>query len=241
MPLSRAPVEAYAASVESLAECLEKALRDPVSHDGVVAGHVRRAADAKAALAAVRVLGPDVFAPALLAGRSPGPLDREVVAEALRVFPVAPGEPVESMALAEAQAALVTRPHRSDARPGPHPAQDTSSMEDDTHWVPFTQLLARMSPLALPGCETALAGLARRRALDVSRGVVRAMLRRDHPTAARLARWSALVHAPGPAEAALRPEPVVGHLVQCGTSSARMALDVAVLQRLTGPARQGER
>ncbi|MEU0271563.1 hypothetical protein [Streptomyces sp. NPDC006307] len=236
MPLSNAPVAAYAASVESLAECLHEALREPVPSDGVVAGHVRRAADTKAALAAVQVLGPDVFAPALLAGVLPGPLDREAVAEALRAFPVGPGEPVEAIVLAEAQAAVIARPERPDAGTRQH-RTDARTLAD-ADWVSFAQCLARMSPLALPGCESAVAELARRRSLDVSRGVVRAMLRRDYPTAARLARWSALVNGRGAAEA-LRLEPVVAHVVQCGSSSARMALDVAVLQRLS-PARQEE-
>ncbi|MEU2179364.1 hypothetical protein [Streptomyces thermolilacinus] len=222
--------------MESLAECLTKALREPVNRDGVVAGYVRQATDVKAALAAVRVLGPDVFAPALLAGASPGREDREVVAEALRVFPAGSTEPFEVVALAEAQAAVVTRSNHPDAGVRHHRTEGAPLTDAD--WVSFTQRLARMSSLALPGCETEVTRLARRRGLDVGRGVVRAMLRRDYPTAARLARWSALVNGRGAAEG-LRLEPVVGHLVQCGSSSARMALDVVVLQRLSSALREG--
>jgi hypothetical protein len=154
----------------------------------------------------------------------------------LRVFPVGPGEPAEVIALAAAQAALIAHPNHLDAEIRHHRLEGV--LLTDGGWVSFTQDLARMSSLALPGCETLVAQLAWQRRLDVDRGVVRAMLRRDYPTAAGLARWSALMNRRGTAEG-LRLEPVMGHLVQCGSSSARMALDVAVLQRLSSTPQEG--
>lgn len=71
---------------------------------------------------------------------------------------------------------------------------------------------------------------AQRRRLDTARGITRAMLRRDHLTAARLARW---LGASG--TAAMDPpfplEPVLGYLELIADSDTRLQLEIIVARR----------
>ncbi|MYS23349.1 MULTISPECIES: hypothetical protein [unclassified Streptomyces] len=231
--------------MDSLAGHVLAALRSAQDPPGLAA-HVAQAADTRAALAAVRVLGPDVFAPALLAGAPFGPADREVVAEALRVFPLSAGDPPEAVRLGRATAALLARcggdapvPGPSAAGPdpgaaGPDPnaaGPDLSAAATTGDWQTWVRWMARLSPLALPGLNGPVREQAARRTLDLSRGLARSMLRRDHPTAARLARWVALaprsVAVPGMDIAA-----VVTHLELCGATGARTVMNTAVARLL---------
>ncbi|GAA2295043.1 hypothetical protein GCM10010234_41020 [Streptomyces hawaiiensis] len=233
MPLSEAsPTADYAAAVEALALRLLDALnRSAVS--GTVADHVRDAADAKAALAAVRVLGPDVFAPALLCSTAPGEGDLEVVDEALVVFPWVPGQQSEAACLAQATAALLAR------HGGRTTGMTSCGAEDAVHgfvaeglpWRPWSQRMARLSPLALPGVHPAVTTVACERSLDLARGMTRALLRRDYPTAARLARWVALAHSHS-AAVDVNVSGVVRHLSLCGAVGARMTLDLAIIRHV---------
>jgi hypothetical protein len=92
-------------------------------------------------------------------------------------------------------------------------------------------VLAALAPLALPGLGDPFKVSVRRRSHDVARGVVRAMLRRDHPTAARLARWLALAEHHGGA-AVLDLLAVLDHL-DLEATEARTALDTAIARRLS--------
>ncbi|MDT0346186.1 hypothetical protein [Streptomyces litchfieldiae] len=224
------PLADYAVAVEDLAGRVLAALRGVQDTPGPAA-HVAEAPDIKAALAAVRVLGPDVFAPALLAGVPPGPDDLTTVTEALRVFPPAPGDPPEVARLTRATVALLARhggevPAVEDGIPSPAPEDDA-----DPPWRAWSLTMARLAPLTLPGAAGPLGDRAGRRALDLSRGLARSLMRRDYPTAARLARWVALARARG-ATAGLDIEPVVRHLELCGGGSARTALDITIARLL---------
>ncbi|NDZ85813.1 hypothetical protein G3I23_09550, partial [Streptomyces sp. SID10115] len=68
--------------------------------------------------------------------------------------------------------------------------------------------------------------------LALARGVTRATLRRDFPTAARIARWLVLLHTEG-VPVPLDPAPLVEHLGLYG-AGPRLALDVAIARRLLG-------
>lgn len=243
------PRTEYAAAVESLAGRVLGALRG-AGGAVVVARQVEQAPDPKAALAAVRVLGPDVFAPALLAGAPFGPDDAQAVTESFRVFPPAPDAAPEAVWRDRTTAHLLARyggaspedlpaalgvPARPAAgdrgltdpepRPGPGPGGA------DGAWRAWSLRMAQLSPLALPGVDGPVHAAALRRTRDLARGAGRAMLRRDHPTAARLVRWLAFAVHRGD-RPALDVAAVVRHIELHGGSDARTALDTEVARRL---------
>ncbi|UCM90422.1 hypothetical protein [Streptomyces marincola] len=222
------PRAVYAAEVESLAGRVRDALAGAPAPAGP-ARHVEEAEDPKAALAAVRVLGPDVFAPALLVGAPFGPADCEAVTEAFRVFPPGPDDTAEAVWRDHATAALLTR-HGGDpvASGGPPVARPLE------RWRPWTSWLAGLSPLALPGVNGPLPRPDLRAAQALAMGTTRALLRRDHPTAARLARWAAFAHGHG-ASPPLDLLAVLDHVDLHG-GTARTALDTAVARRLAAGA-----
>ncbi|MFP8959701.1 hypothetical protein ACLIYP_03870 [Streptomyces nanhaiensis] len=241
----------YAAAVEGLADRVLGALRgagDPAVDPAVVASQVDEAPDPKVALAAVRVLGPDVFAPALLAGVPFGPGDARAVAESLRIFPPAPDAapeaawrdwttvrllarygggspdstftdtPEDTLGVREPAPPGGTGPAGSPGSPGPS-------------WRDLSLSMAQLSPLALPNVDGPVHETALDRLRDLSRGTARAMLRRDYPTAARLARWLACALHRG-ARPDLDTAAVVRHLeLHCG-GGGRTALDTAVARGL---------
>ena len=97
-------------------------------------------------------------------------------------------------------------------------------------WLRFSGFLAALAPLATPGLDSPAHQQARRRPLDISRGVTRAVLRGDHLTAARLARWL-LSAGPGP----LEPKPLLRHLELIGGAQSRLQLEIALARvALTG-------
>jgi hypothetical protein len=226
------PSAEYGAAVESLAVRLLAALRGTGDFPGLAA-HVDGAADTKAALAAVRVLGPDVFAPALLASVRFGPDDRDVVHESLSVFPSAPDDPPEVACLTQATTALLIR-FGAGATGIPEPAEGDAApaLPEITHWRAWAQRIALLAPMALPGLDGPVVRDAGNRGLALKRGLVRAMLRRDYPTVARLTRWAALVQSRQGALPGLDIEPVVEHLELCGAVGARTVLDTEIAARL---------
>ncbi|MER7703243.1 hypothetical protein ABTX81_10125 [Kitasatospora sp. NPDC097605] len=199
----------------------------------------------KASLAAVRVLGPDLFAAPLLAGL---PLDgptADAAAEAVEAFPMtetspatgsAAGHPSPSdAALANAwrdraTARLVELAGRPAPATGPEPAWPPEPTAGD--WPRWTVAMARLSALALPRLDGPVHELARRHSLTVARGVTRSMLRRDYRTAARLARWLAWNEANG-GPAHLELGPVLDRIRAVGDGSTRMWLELAVAERLS--------
>ena len=64
---------------------------------------------------------------------------------------------------------------------------------EDAPWQFLTHQLAVLAPLALPGEDCAVARVARRRPVDVARGFVRAVRRRDWLQAAGAGRWLVLL------------------------------------------------
>ncbi|MCA1605046.1 MAG: hypothetical protein LC775_06160, partial [Acidobacteria bacterium] len=152
----------------------------------------------------VRVLGPDVLAPFVLASHRLGPDDKEVIAASLRMFPLSVLDANTKGNSEKRQSEEGAIPLRSlhDWAIGqmmmrlgvsgfvvPYPVQAASDVGRDRGWVSWVRMLAQLSPLALPGLDCPIHADVRKYRLDVARGVTRAMLRRDYLTAARLSRW----------------------------------------------------
>lgn len=109
----------------------------------------------------------------------------------------------------------------------PRPGRD----DGEPTWQDWSLWMAKLSPLAVPGLDSPVHESARRGMRALGRGTVRAMLRRDYRTAARIARWLALGQASG-LESPLRLEPLFRQVRLFGGPSARTALDVRVGERL---------
>ncbi|GAA2382430.1 hypothetical protein GCM10010420_00400 [Streptomyces glaucosporus] len=233
------PRTAYAAAVESLAVRVLGALRG--TGDAVaVAAHVDGAPDPKAALAAVRVLGPDLFAPALFGPGSLGPADVRAVAESFRVFPPAPDATPEAAWRDRTTSLLLARYGGDDLPAVPAPEESAEDRGDghdgrggrtDASWRAWSLRMAQLSPLALPDVDGPVHEAAVRRSRALARGAARAMLRRDYPVAACLARWLAWARWRG-ARPDLDVAAMVRHIELHGAGGARTALDTAIARRL---------
>ncbi|MGW0367016.1 hypothetical protein [Streptomyces sp. NPDC002990] len=210
----------YAAAVERMAG---RAL-DALTGGGGTVAFTRELS--RAELAAVRVLGPDLFAPALF---HPGPLDphtAQVAVEACQAFPPpAGGDTVLTGWHDWATGQLAARAGLTLTMPAPDRPPAFES------WQQWSLAMARLAPLALPGLDSPLHEMVRGEAPALARGTVRAMLRRDHRTAARLTRWMAWLHSagvPAPVESA----PLLLRLRQVSDGSARATLDLTLAHRL---------
>lgn len=202
--VSGPPRAVYTTAVETLAGCVVRSITG--ADDAFRLTHQllpeSNPVDRQAGLAAVRVLGSDALAPFMVAGHQLSSGDAEVVAISLRTFPL-PEPVIVGQHDHDTDNAMLVRLLREWAtgevltqlgEPGlasPYPAEAGAGFGRERGWVAWVGLLAQLSPLAVPGLDSALHADVRRYRLDVARGVTRAMLRRDHLTAARLARWLA--------------------------------------------------
>ncbi len=226
----------YAAAVDDLADRALGALRG-TEGSTVLAGSVRDAADIKAALAAVRVLGPDVFAPTLFSGARCDPTDAEVVAEAFRVFPPEPDAAPETAWRDWATASLLAR--LGDTVLVEAPDAPANGFWRETRWRQWSVHMAQLSPMALPELDSAVHDDAFWGVRALSRGVVRAILRGDYPTAARLARWLAWACGRG-LRPALDVVPMLRHIELHDGSGARTRLQIGIAYRLLEQWKQSE-
>ncbi|MFE2597298.1 hypothetical protein [Streptomyces sp. NPDC057617] len=213
----------------------------------MVAEHVESERDPGAALAAIRILGADVLAPAVLAGTAFHPLDAEAVALSFTALPPSREEPLPPPTGPEepwlmawrdwGTVTLLTVLTSGDtARTGvPRPTSPPAGVaapRDGTGWAAWSVRMGRLSALALPGLESPVHDAARGAPLALARGATRAVLRRDYPTAARIVRWLAWLHADG-VELPLDPAPLVEH-IGLMAGGDRLALDTAIARRLIG-------
>ncbi|NGN62424.1 hypothetical protein G5C51_00660 [Streptomyces sp. A7024] len=229
--------QAVASASESLADCLHQALQSGQIH-GVLPAFLGAAEQESTALAAVRVLGPDAVAPTLLSGYAPDGGDRWVLERALAVHPCDDAAPAEARCLGEAQAVLAD-PGAGTTANAPWSQAECVAAASGAAWRIWAQRQALLAPLAWPGLGGPVADSVGERAADIGRGLVRAVLRRDLPTAARLARWAVIAQLRG-ADTGLGSHGVakaVRHIALCGGDDARMALDTAIVRRLV--AREG--
>lgn len=219
-------------SIADAAVAVARRVLDALRSDGDVglAAHLDSWSDSTAALGAVRLVGADVFAPRLLLGRPPEVADVEVVAESFRVFPPV-AEPVtheqrvtawRDWGLLRATDAAWLPPPWADADPVLGSARD---------WPRWSVRAAQLSPLALPGIGGPVVEAVHRDASALARGAVRAALRRDHATTARLVRWIALVTRSG-VRLPLEPVLLLDHVRLHAGAEPRLLLDLAIARRL---------
>jgi hypothetical protein len=176
-------------------------------------------------VAAVRVLGADVLAPTTLRGRPPL-VDPSSVEQACTLYEPTPGStPVTVWSHWGLREALRRTAGPAGAEPAPQP---DAEWLHDLPWQRMAHHLAQLASLAVPGA-TALHEAAARRPVDLARGFVRAVRRRDWLQAAGAARWLALT--PGvPASVGL--EKGVEFVARMGGHDARVTLHVTAASLL---------
>jgi hypothetical protein len=152
-------------------------------------------------LAAVRVLGVDLLLPHVLFPSPPDPAVLAVFRKTVEAFPpradAAPTVKWSHWAMSRALRQL-DRPLTGAAGAPDAPFEDEAAdldadWLDEATWQVLTHQLAVLAPLALPGADCAVALVARRRPVDVARGFVRAVRRRDWQQAAGAGRWLTLL------------------------------------------------
>ncbi|ASO20536.1 hypothetical protein AHOG_14470 [Actinoalloteichus hoggarensis] len=218
-----------AALTDALAESVVRALRG--TDDVFALSEVVDSPDDSGGLAAIRVLGMDAMAPHLLGGRRPSRADVELVLASVRMFPVLSLDR-ELPAIPKVRDWLTARALTSLGVAGVEtvwPVEVGAGFGRQPGWVSWCAVMARLSTLALPGVYCPLHADARRFSADLERGVTRAMLRRDHRTAARLARWLA---AGDGVRSELSLAALLRHLELVAAGDPRVALDVVVAGRM---------
>ncbi|MFJ8869470.1 hypothetical protein ACIRD6_27350 [Streptomyces sp. NPDC102473] len=213
------------------------------------ARYVDDAPDTLAALAAVRVLGADVFSPHLLAGQAFEPQDAAVVVKAFDAFPASDTTEEATVARRDhATAVLLARLSRDDTLRAlaPEPADDVlpGTGPGTGEWSAWSVRMAQLAPLATLGLDGPVHAAARGGALALSRGFSRSILRRDFPTAGRLVRWLAWLRHEG-VGLPLDPDVAVEHVHLVGGAGPRAALDLAItrhfLEQSSGTAPEAAR
>ncbi|MEU1478057.1 hypothetical protein ACFYZ8_04240 [Streptomyces sp. NPDC001668] len=219
-----------AGAVQGLTSELVSALRsgDRFRLAGTVTeGHGPETA-ADPSLAAVRVVGADAVLPsALLRCPPPEPADLAVFSKAVHAYPPPAEAPPTSRWSHWAMRRALLRLDASldgawddDTEPG-------TAWLDDAPWQFLTHQLAVLAPLALPGEDCAVARVARGRPLDVARGFVRAVRRRDWLQAAGAGRWLILLDG---VPQTLGLDTGLEFVAQMGGADARVALQVEAAQ-----------
>jgi hypothetical protein len=240
-------------AVQDLAFEVVSALRGG-DHVGGVCGGAGIGGDDGLRLAAVRVLGSDVLLPSVLLGRPADHGDLSLFQQAVTVYP--PGSDASAVSawshwamtntllrLADTTdgtgtVTSLTRTGRSPdaAAPGPPLAEpDADAAEPATDWLegaPWQTLghqLAVLAALAVPGADSGIARVAARRPVDVARGFVRAVRRRDWLQAAGTGRWLAVVDG---VPDTLGLDAGLEFVAQMGAGDARVSLHTHVAQAL---------
>lgn len=167
----------------------------------MVGGTVGTLADDQLGLAAVRVLGADVLLPSVLTRRPPLPDDLAAFQRAVVTF--AP-KATSSATTVWSHWAMTQTLHRLDASGsngpnGPNGATGAAHTGPDASWLDaldwpqLTHQLSLLASLAVPGADSGIAQAAARRPVDVARGFVRAVRRRDWLQAAGAGRWLSVI------------------------------------------------
>ncbi|MCL8010077.1 hypothetical protein [Streptomyces sp. AS02] len=189
-------------AVQDLASDVVSALRggDHVRMSGIGTGTVEEI-EGSLDLAAVRVLGADLLLPHVLFPAPPDPEALAVFRKTVEAFPpradAAPTVKWSHWAMSRTLRRLDTPLTGAQGPPGA-PFEDEAGEPDagwldEAAWQALTHQLAVLAPLAVPGEDCAVARAARRRPVDVARGFVRAVRRRDWQQAAGAGRWLTLL------------------------------------------------
>ncbi|MFF7947254.1 hypothetical protein [Streptomyces griseorubiginosus] len=180
------------------------------------------------ALAAVRVVGADAVLPSVLRRSAPPePADLTVFAKAVHAWPPPADAPPTSLWSHWAMRRALLRLDASlDGAPGDG-SEPGAEWLDEASWQFLTHQLAVLAPLALPGEDSAVARVARGRPVDVARGFVRAVRRRDWLQAAGAGRWLALLDG---VPETLGLNTGLEFVAQMGGEDARVAFQVRAAQ-----------
>lgn len=199
-------------------------------HLATVCGAAGIDEDNRTGIAAVRVIGADLLLPSVLYGHNPHPGDVAVFHRAVREFPPRPDA---SDATVWSHWGMISALHRTApaAAPGQPAAAVPGSGEPDAAWLEgapwqaFTHQLSVLAPLAVPAASSAVHRAAAHRVVDLSRGFVRAVRRRNWLQAAGVGRWLSVLDG--------RPDSLgldrgLDFVELMGGADARVALHVRV-------------
>ena len=177
------------------------------------------------ALAAVRVLGADLLLPHVLFPTPPAPETLTVFRNTVEAFPpradAAPTVRWSHWAMRRTSSRFDMALAGPSA--GAEDAEPDAAWLDEATWQVLTHQLAVLAPLAVPGDDCAVTRAARRRPVDVARGFVRAVRRRDWQQAAGAGRWLTLIEG---APDALGLEAGLDFVELMGGNDPRVALQV---------------
>ncbi|MFJ9152950.1 hypothetical protein ACIRP7_33915 [Streptomyces sp. NPDC102270] len=219
-----------AGAVQGLTSELVSALRsgDRFRLAGMVAQGHAPGTTADPSLAAVRVVGADVVLPSVLL-RCPPPDgdDLAVFGRAVHAYPPPAGAPPASVWSHWAMRRALLRLDASLDGAWDDDAEPEAAWLDDVPWQFLTHQLAVLAPLALPGEDCAVARAARRRPVDVARGFVRAVRRRDWLQAAGAGRWLTVLDG---VPRTLGLDTGLEFVAQMGGEDARVAFQVEAAQ-----------
>ncbi|MET7869544.1 hypothetical protein [Streptomyces cyaneofuscatus] len=183
-----------AGAVHDLATEVVLALRSG-DHLATVCGAAGIDEENRTGIAAARVIGADLLLPSVLYGRHPHPGDVAVLDRAVREFPPKPDAPA---ATAWSHWHMISTLQRMAQPPGTTSTTGTYEEPDaawleQAPWQSFTHQLSVLAPLAVPAAPSAVQRAAATRAVDLARGFVRAVRRRDWLQAAGAGRWLAAI------------------------------------------------
>lgn len=192
--------------------------------------------DVTAAMGAVRLVGADVFVPQSLLNRPVDTRDVEIVESSFSVFPPTgqPSTPEQRvMAWRDwATGRLLARlTERNPPAPAAAPGTIAAVLGDPGDWRRWSIALAQLSSLAQPDVCGPVIQAVEEGCRSLSRGATRAVLRRDHPMAARLARWVALLAGRG-GRLDLDPGLLIEHIRLHAGTEPSLLLDLAVARQL---------
>ncbi|MFE1476707.1 hypothetical protein [Streptomyces cyaneofuscatus] len=191
-----------AGAVHDLATEVVLALRSG-DHLATVCGAAGIDEENRTGIAAARVIGADLLLPSVLYGRHPHPGDVAVLDRAVREFPPKPDAPAATawshwhmistlQRMAQPPGTSGTTGTTGTASPGTYEEPDAAWLEQ-APWQSFTHQLSVLAPLAVPAAPSAVQRAAAARAVDLARGFVRAVRRRDWLQAAGAGRWLAAI------------------------------------------------
>ncbi|MEV4877604.1 hypothetical protein [Streptomyces cyaneofuscatus] len=182
-----------AGAVHDLATEVVLALRSG-DHLATVCGAAGIDEENRTGIAAARVIGADLLLPSVLYGRHPHPGDVAVLDRAVREFPPKPDAPA---ATAWSHWHMISTLQRMAQPPGATGAgtfeEPDGAWLEQAPWQSFTHQLSVLAPLAVPAAPSAVQRAAAARAVDLARGFVRAVRRRDWLQAAGAGRWLAAI------------------------------------------------
>ncbi|MEU9918078.1 hypothetical protein [Streptomyces sp. NPDC051001] len=218
-----------AGAVQGLTTELVSALRsgDPFRLAGSVAEGDNPEVTAGLALAAIRVVGADAVLPSALRNAPPESDDLNMFSKAVHAYPPPADASPTSVWSHWAMRRALLRLDASLDGDWDHDAEPAAAWLEDVPWQFLTHQLAVLAPLALPDEDCAVARVARGRPVDVSRGFVRAVRRRDWLQAAGAGRW--LVLLDGVPET-LGLDTGLEFVAQMGRADARVSLQVQAAQ-----------